>query len=139
MDRAGWYEKNSKYQLYPVGEKEPNSFGLHDMHGNVLEWVEDDWHEDYKGAPEDGHAWIDKPRAARRPRLRCRLPPCQVRCPWPLIPWTLGISNFWGRSGGEEAPGRRSEAGGWEATVISRGLVQINCHLQLLTLFVLKY
>ena len=29
------------------------------MHGNVWEWVEDVWHDSYKGAPTDGTAWID--------------------------------------------------------------------------------
>ena len=36
------------------------------MHGNVWEWVEDDWHENYEGAPNDGRAWIDEPRGADR-------------------------------------------------------------------------
>ena len=36
----------------------PNPFGLHGMHGNVREWVEDCWHSDYHGAPENGRAWI---------------------------------------------------------------------------------
>lgn len=31
------------------------------MSGNVLEWCEDDYHDDYKGAPIDGSAWVDSP------------------------------------------------------------------------------
>ena len=41
----------------PVGAFSPNEFGLHDMHGNVREWVEDCWNSDYSGAPSDGQAW----------------------------------------------------------------------------------
>ena len=41
----------------PVGSFGANGFGLHDVHGNVVEWVEDCWNDSYAGAPRDGSAW----------------------------------------------------------------------------------
>ena len=36
------------------------------MHGNVFEWVEDDYNDSYKGTPTDGSAWINEPRGLSR-------------------------------------------------------------------------
>jgi len=52
-----WYGRNSGGKTQPVGQKIANAFGLHDMHGNVREWVEDCYRDSYQGAPTDGLAW----------------------------------------------------------------------------------
>jgi formylglycine-generating enzyme required for sulfatase activity len=68
---AIWREVNQEWTKYDerltqngnkthlVGQKQPNDFGLFDMHGNVWEWCEDVWHGNYDKAPTNGSAWTD--------------------------------------------------------------------------------
>jgi formylglycine-generating enzyme len=66
LKQVGWYNANSNRQTHPVGEKMPNELGLYDMSGNVWEWCVDHAHNDYKGAPDDGTAWLSADAGALR-------------------------------------------------------------------------
>lgn len=63
--RIRWREGFSEYEdgywgPAPVGTFIKTLFGLHDLSGNVMEWVEDCWHDSYTRAPDDGSAWVNR-------------------------------------------------------------------------------
>ena len=62
-------------QTTDVEKFPPNPFGLFDMHGNIWEWCQDAWHENYNGAPADGSAWMsDNDNRLLRGGSWCNIP-----------------------------------------------------------------
>jgi len=89
LDQIAWYAKNSNGQTHDVGQKQPNGFGLYDTLGNVWEWVNDWFDEDYyQNSPAQdpkgplsgqykvlrGGSWFYFPRFVRV-SIRMALPP----------------------------------------------------------------
>ncbi len=60
LEEYAWYDKNSDGSTHEVGKRNKNDFDLHDMHGNVWEWCQDDYVDNYKNTPRDGKPYIDK-------------------------------------------------------------------------------
>jgi formylglycine-generating enzyme required for sulfatase activity len=109
LEELGWYWENSHGETQPVGRKLPNALGLYDMSGNVLEWCEDDWHDNYENAPEDGSAWVDVPRGSYRVIRggswlhiagRCRVACCHISRPGYRINYLGFRAVFVPQSGG---------------------------------------
>ncbi len=67
----------------PVGSFQPNAWGLHDMIGNISEWVGDCWHASYRRAPTDGAAWFNPGCRVRVVRgASWSSAPAQTRAAW---------------------------------------------------------
>ena len=61
-------EKEGEYRhkTTKVGIFSPNRFGLYDIHGNVAEWCEDSWHDNYQEAPSNGEPWVEDDDSSER-------------------------------------------------------------------------
>ncbi len=76
----GWFEANSNKQSQPIGELKPNDWGIHDMHGNVQEWVQDRFDRKYYSkspatdphGPEKGRKRVTRGGSWINPAYHCR-------------------------------------------------------------------
>jgi formylglycine-generating enzyme required for sulfatase activity len=67
LGKYAWFNGNADIKTHPVAQKQPNPWGLYDMHGNVWELCLDHWHGNYTGAPSDGmQIWSSSDESSNR-------------------------------------------------------------------------
>ena len=72
LARVGWYADNAASQTHEVGQKQPNAWGLFDMHGNVWEWCETRYFNRYDRHLNSSGTWVARGGAANSPAQDCR-------------------------------------------------------------------
>ena len=117
LGRFAWFKENANKKTHPVGQKQPNAWGLYDMHGNVSEWCNDIYDESYyqkspsenPTGPAEGKQYVLRGGswASSRGREPVRLPvgrrlgffrrlPCSRRDRLPVCPqvaWPRRVSS----------------------------------------------
>lgn len=81
LPQYAWFQSNSENGTRPVAEKKPSMWGLYDMHGNVMEWLHDDWEDPGSSLRSSCPVGIARQRGGKVIRGGCwRGPACMCRC-----------------------------------------------------------
>ena len=119
LNEIAWYRENSEGETHPVGQKAPNDWGLYDTLGNVYEWCEDVWTDDYNTKKERRR--VRPPRdpgrlVGRRRAVRARGVPLPLRAlvpgRRPGLPLCRVQGSGTGRSEEKQEAERAGERGG---------------------------